>query len=238
MNEREQHGYFVGRISPFLLSEFEYHSLDEVVSTFDGKQRLNKSNPAAEVCLIGLVAHFEAFCKHLFAASANLNVSALRRFANRRPELALRLQDVLSISESPDYGYGFLVADHLDFGAPEKVNGLFRDLLDITPLSKDDIAKYAGILRQRHLMVHHAGIFTLEYCRSAAGSAVRPYVDAVRLNHEDYVRAADFLFELALKMTRSVADALRASATDEEASDEARQAAIAALLTGVYDTLE
>ena len=80
MNEREQHGYFVGRISPFLLFEFEYHSLDEVVSTFDGKQRFNKSNPAAEVCLIGLVAHFEAFCKHLFAASANLNVSALRRF--------------------------------------------------------------------------------------------------------------------------------------------------------------
>ena len=78
MNHRNQSGYFVGRISPFLLFEFEYHSLDRVVSEFDGKQLFEKSNPAAEVCLIGLVAHFEAFCKHLFAASANLNISALR----------------------------------------------------------------------------------------------------------------------------------------------------------------
>ena len=142
------------------------------------------------------------------------------------------------LTESQEFGYGFLVADHFDFGAPEKVNVLFRDLLGIIPLSKDDIAKYAAILRQRHLMVHHGGIFTLEYCRNESGKRVRPYVDSVLLDHKEYAEAAEFLFELALKMTRNVANAVRASATEEESSDEKRQAAIAALLMGVYDSLE
>lgn len=239
MASRDEHHYFVGRISPFLLFEFEYHSLDAVSSQFDGRRYFEKNNPAADVCLVGLVAHFEAFCKHLFAAAANLNPSALRIFANRRPELALRLADVLSLPEPLNSNFGFLVADHFDFGAPEKLNSLFRDLVDITPLSKDEIFKYANILRQRHLIVHHGGILTLEYSRGATGANNSlPYVDSVRLEHEDYVVAANFLFDLALKMTRSVAESLRASATEGEAKDSHRTAAITALLSGVYDTLE
>jgi hypothetical protein len=207
-------------------------SLDHVVSTFDEKPEFQKSNPAAEACLIGVVAHFEAFCKHLFAASANLSAFALRQFSGRRPELAIKLQDLLSLNGPKEFGIGFLVADHFDFGSPEKVNGLFRDLLGITPLSKDDISTYSEILRQRHLIVHHGGIFTLEYCRKTTGS-LSAYVDGVRITHEQYAQSADFLFELALKMTRAVANGLRGVTKEEGAPDERRQMAIDALLVGL-----
>ena len=72
LKKSDQDSYFVGRIAPFLMFEYEYHCLDHVVSTFDEKPDFQKSNPAEEACLIGVVAHFEAFCKHLFAASSNL----------------------------------------------------------------------------------------------------------------------------------------------------------------------
>lgn len=238
MSEESESDYFVGRLSPFILFEFEYHSLDQVVSSFEGKPIFDKDNPVAEVCLIGIVAHFEAFCKHLFAAAANISPISLQQFADKRPEVALKLTDILSLPNAIIHSLGFLVADHYDFGSPQKVNGLFRDLLDITPFSRDEIGTYESILRTRHLLVHHGGIFTLAYTREAAHGAVRAYKDGVRLGHDEYVKDADFLFQMALKMTQAASKSVRSRLTDQDLADAKKQHAITALLTAVYDSLE
>src|SRR5258706_13155230 len=75
---------FVAGLTPFELSSSPASQLSEIVEphedlTEDGDV-LGKS--ATEVCLIGLVAHDEAFCKHQFTALINICPDLLRAFDN------------------------------------------------------------------------------------------------------------------------------------------------------------
>ena len=71
-NYYETSNFFVGRISPFLLYEMEYHGLFHLIESHKDETFFRKTNPAAEVVVIAMVAHFEAFCKHQFAAIVNI----------------------------------------------------------------------------------------------------------------------------------------------------------------------
>jgi hypothetical protein len=59
---------FIGGSPPFLLFEMEFHSLFASVEFHKNQKFFDIPNPATEVALIGLIAHFEAFCKHQFAS--------------------------------------------------------------------------------------------------------------------------------------------------------------------------
>jgi hypothetical protein len=115
---------------------------------------------AAEVTLVGALGFFEAFCKHQFAALLTLHPSLLADFAGRRPEASLTLSALGSAPGQLDKTVGFLIAEAHDFGSAKRINGLFRDLLDVSPFSKDEGTELDAILRKRHLIVHHGGILT------------------------------------------------------------------------------
>src|SRR5687767_2738353 len=76
--------FFIGRISPFLLFEMEYHSLFYIVENHKNDRFYPDINPASQVASIGLLAYFEAFCKHQFAAIVNLFPALIHDFSQKR----------------------------------------------------------------------------------------------------------------------------------------------------------
>jgi hypothetical protein len=84
---------------------------------------------------------------------------------NTRPELAIGLKDLFLLDFDISGKIGFLIAEQFDFGTAKIINNLFRDLLLITPFSKEDIEQYNELLSQRNLLVHHGGVFTMKYTK-------------------------------------------------------------------------
>lgn len=232
--------FFIGRIPPFLLFEMEYHSLFALVESHKNEKLFEKPNPATEVALIGLVAHFEAFCKHQFAAIANIFPTLLSTFAAKRGQAIVKLSDVLSLYGRFDKNIGFLVAEQYDFGSSKMINGIFCDLLDVTPFSKDESKKFSAILLKRHLLVHHAGIYTLQYLKPGSipdDIKDQAFRDSIVIRTEDYHEISDFLFEMAMKITRVTVSAMKKQ-LEATAADSNQLEAPNELLRGIYDNLD
>jgi hypothetical protein len=239
--ESELFKLFVGGIPPFLLFEMEYHSLFALVEHHKNDPLFQKPNPATEAALIGLVAHFEAFCKHQFAALINIHPELLRTFAGRRGQASIKLSDLVSLWGQLEERMGFVVAEQYDFGSAELINGLFRDLLTVTPFSKDESERYNSILMKRHLLVHHAGVYTLQYLKENSVPEeirIRAFKDSVVVSTEDYHGMSDFLFDMAMKITRVTVCALRKELDLAESNQGYPIEAVQQLLTGLYDSLE
>ena len=238
-------GFFIGRIPPFLLFEMEYHSLCALVETHKNEKFndkfFEKPNSATEVAWIGLVAHFEAFCKHQFAAIANIFPALLSTFTSKRGQATVRLSDVLSLYGKFEKNIGFVVAEQYDFGSAEMINSLFRDLLVVTPFSKDESKKFSTILLKRHLLVHHAGIYTLQYLKEDSipdDIKERAFHDSIVISTENYHEMSDFLFEIARKITQVTARALRKQLESTASVDSHQLDATRELLQGLYDNLD
>lgn len=236
----DANSYFIGGTPPFLLFELEYHSLYHLVEHHKNDQLFQKPNPAIEVALIGLVAYFEAFCKHQFAAMVNIAPELLRRFAERRPQTTLKLIDVASLADQFSVKIGSVIAEQYDFGSSKLINGLFYDLLEVSPLSRDEGDRFDGILRERHLLVHHAGIYTLEWVNDrraipTTGEHIA-FQDSLRLDTPDYMTRGDYLLDAAMKITRITTAALRQHSESLQLVGR-RLRAFESLLRGLYDSL-
>jgi hypothetical protein len=195
--------YFHGAVPPRAIFESETHWLDRIISTFDtcpeGDVRVQK---VSEVCLIGLASYFEAFCKEQFAANINICPRILENFLIRRGDVTVKLKDILKISGMLDYRVGSLLAEEYDFGSAKTINGLYFDLLNITPFSKDEAEDYADFLQDRNLLVHHGGIYTLKYKKRMAQAMGldRVFMDSLVIGKDEYQKWLTFLRELAKKM--------------------------------------
>jgi hypothetical protein len=232
---------FVGRISPFLLFEMEYHSLFHLVESHKSDCLFQKPNPATEACLISLLAHFEAFCKHQFAAIINIFPELLRTFCSRRRQASIKLSDVISLYGTFDRNIGFVISEQYDFGSGELINGLFRDLLRVTPFSKDESEHYNSILLKRHLLVHHAGIYTLQYLKENSlpdDIRSKAFQDSILIDTEDYHVISDFLFNMNTKITRVTTRALTDQLEKGPGLTDVNIRAIEQLLSGLYDPLD
>jgi hypothetical protein len=104
------------------------------------------------------------------------------------------------------------LASKFDFGTASAVNGLYGALLQITPFSKDEALQFGELLRDRHLLVHHGGTFTLSYLEQS-----RPQypelVDDAFFNFRTIVRkdvsdAIKFIEGITRKLLRSTHSAL------------------------------
>jgi plasmid maintenance system antidote protein VapI len=84
----------------------------------------------AEVCLIGLAAFFEAFCKDQFASIINICPETLSRFVAKRNTVTVELADLLLILPTTSR-LGFVLAEKYDFGSAKEVNSLYSDLLGV-----------------------------------------------------------------------------------------------------------
>jgi hypothetical protein len=167
-------------------------------------------NIAAELCMIGLAAYFEAFCKNEFAAAINIFPEMLTGFATRR-ECRITAKNLLHVVSEFDHSLGFLIAEEYDFGTARSINGLFQDLLNVTPFSKKAAIRYAEFLNDRNLLVHHGGIYTASYKgqkfvkKRAAGQI---YFDSLVIRKADVHRWADFLVGVATSIGSATSAAL------------------------------
>ena len=114
--DHETYDYFTGKISPFLLFEMEFHSLFYVVQKLNDDKFYPELNPASPVATIGLLAHFEAFCKHQFAAAINIFPSLVHSFSTKRGEPKIAFSSILAFKNEVDKNLGFLLAEQYDFG--------------------------------------------------------------------------------------------------------------------------
>jgi hypothetical protein len=153
--------YFVAGLPPLPFFELNVEELQKVL----GRQEPKPSGPdqSVELCFIGLAAYFEAFWKDLFAAVVNICPSLLEAFALRR-DCAFTLAEVLHLADGSKHRIGSLLSEHYDWGSAQAVNGLFLDLIKISPFSKDEAKLYADFLADRNLLVHHGGVYTFKYC--------------------------------------------------------------------------
>jgi hypothetical protein len=239
-----KHDGFIGGGPPFLTFELQYHLLFDVVESHKadvGSGPLQcPTNPAADIALIGLVANFEAFCKHHFAALIAVDPWLVEGFARKRPQATLTLADISLLLNGSVPHVGSLIADKYEFGSASDVNALFRDLVCATPFSKEDALRFDGILSERHLLVHHAGVYSLRWLRDASADVrslrTRLFQDRIALCTEDYHKRGDFIFEMAMKVAQTTvkgAQVLR----QQNNQPELQERVYASLLIGLYDSL-
>jgi hypothetical protein len=166
----------------------------------------------AEFAFIGLIAHFEGFCKNHAAAIINICPHLVREFVERGREVKLRPIDILDCGENLPTQFGSLVVEKIDFGTAKAINGLYNDLLGITPLSKREAERFHALLEDRHLIVHHGNVFTPSYSRERfirreVGRS-RLFLDSLDVTPDQVREAARFLHDLSLKLRKASRSAL------------------------------
>jgi hypothetical protein len=204
--------YFLGGVPAHGLFEAQVSGLKQLVRLSEPSKLLNQT---PEVCLIALSAYFEAFCKGQFAAAINICPEILQSFIKRRNGVSLALESVLAVVNGVGVQskLGYLLSEHYDFGSAKAINGLYRDLLEITPFSAKEARKYEEFLRDRNLLVHHGGIYTVQYVaqRFRAGRARGlPHWDSLVVSPQMHGGWATFLLRMADKMASTSRTAVEA----------------------------
>lgn len=151
--------FFNGAVPALAYFQIQVDNLKELVDKSTNELGIDVT---AELCMIGLAAYFEAFCKNQFAAVINIVPDTLSRFTERR-DCKLTAKNLLPVMTELNHSLGFLIAEEYDFGSAKAVNGLFLDLLNITPFSKEEADEYGQFLNDRNLLVHHGGVYTSKY---------------------------------------------------------------------------
>lgn len=206
VNDKAIQNYFVGKTSPFLLFEKEYHSLHYVVENHKNDRYYKDNNPACQVAFIGILAYFEAFCKHQFAAIINIFPELAIDFSEKRRNLQIDLKTIISFRESTFKNLGFILAEKYDFGSASSINNNFKDLLLITPFSKEEVSIFKNIIHKRNLLVHHAGYYTLKSLNypkiNITERTNKAFRENVKIETSVFEEYSEFFFQMAIKITR------------------------------------
>jgi hypothetical protein len=102
---------------------------------------------------------------------------------------------------------GSLLAEKYDFGTPQSVNSLYRDLLAVTPFSQKEKRRYEAVLNDRNLVVHHGGIYTMRYARQKP-FIERVHFDSLPVTPAVFLETAAFVDSIVQKMVRSTHSAV------------------------------
>ena len=204
--------YFVGGVPAGILFKMSFDDIKALVRSSKETSEGSSLNTVAEVCLIGFVAYFEAFCKNHFASIVNIYPPVLKQFCKRRQDISLNIGDLLLL-DFHSKKVGFMIAEKFDFGSAKNINNLYCDLLSITPFSKTDIKKYDRLLNDRNLLVHHAGIYTMRYQKQKfvkKSVQNRVFFDSLVVNKKDFEMWANFVETMVTKIIDSSQNALTA----------------------------
>lgn len=206
-------------------------TLDELREIAEAPQKSeNASSLVPRLCAIGLVAYFEAFCKEQFASIINICPSTLHTFVSRRTDVSIRVRDLLHMTDTLEYRLGSVLASEYDFGSARLINGLFSDLIKVSPFSAKDSTRYAQLLHDRNLLVHHRGAYTLKYAYQSFPMHEVPskvYDYELTMDREELVKWSTFLARIAKKLAVSSQRSLsRFVSVQSTALTEAQQKAI------------
>lgn len=205
--------YFSGGVPP--LAFFMMRS-EDVLGLSSEQLASDGLNFTCELCMIGIAAYFEAFCKDQFAAIVNIAPQTLMRFTAAR-DFKVPVKSLLHTLPDLSHRLGFVIAEESDFGTAKSINSLFADLLNITPFAKAEMIRYGGFLSDRNLLVHHGGVFTLKYAsQKFTSSEIKEMTnwDSLTVGHKDIERWAKFLRGIAVKTAKASSKALMQFATD------------------------
>lgn len=223
--------YFIAHFSPE--SNFA-HSMTELAldMRFTGiVGALTPSKHLLGIGLIAVVAHTEAFFKNEFAALVNIYPSLLIGFSEKRPDnTKVDVRDLIQLSGPLETNLGFLISEKQDFGRAKKINGLYRDLIKVTPFSEDDAEEFDRLLNDRNLLVHHGGVFTSRHDARRIPREVpetQVFYDALEVTKTDLEHWANFVSKVVRKTTKSAYEALVSRI--EESPDRLPEAASHAL---------
>jgi hypothetical protein len=174
-----------------------------------------------ELALIGVVSYTEAFFKDHFAAILNVMLEKVSGLRNCGRNVAVDLPDLIGLGEgSLKHKFGFLLSERFDFGTPKAVNALYKDLLLVTPFSKDKAAEFDGILGIRNLLVHHGGVFTLQFNNAtSATSQDRVFQDSVVVTRELIGGAASLVLGIAKSTVKATISRLLSELENAQPSD-------------------
>ena len=165
-----------------------------------------------ELSLIGVVAYFEGFCKNHTAAILNICPHLVRELNKSGRDIKLSPVDVLDHADNLPTLFGSLVVEKIDFGTAKSINGLYRDMLKITPLSKREADKFHALLEDRNVIVHHGNILTPKYSserfiKREIGCS-RMFFDSLVVSRKNVQDAAEFLHDLSIKLRKATKVAL------------------------------
>jgi len=164
MKPRSPEDYFAGAVPAGVIFDMQVYDMRTVARMRPPAGDL-RDTPFAELCLIGLVAYFEGFCKNHFASIINICPQLLRELQTRGRDISVSAFHLLDAGEPILPKLGYLVAEGYDFGTAKAINGIYCDLLRVTPFSKKEMARFSEILDDRNLIVHQGGIFGPRYAR-------------------------------------------------------------------------
>lgn len=169
-------------------------------------------NKKAEIAFISLACYFEAYFKNQFASIANICPSILNNFISKRPEIAIRVKDLFILDFDIYNKIGFLISEQFDFGTAKIINSLYKDLILITPFSKEDTELYNEFLSQRNLLVHHGGIYTLKYSKqrfAKASISEGTFFNSLIIKKRDFNKWLEFSMEMVTKTNKACHTALK-----------------------------
>lgn len=166
-----------------------------------------------EICFVGALSYFEAFCKDHFASLINIEPSLIEQLKDSGKDVMIDGATAALYGSSMSHKLGFLISEKYDFGTAQKIKSLYTALLKITPFSKDETHTYSALLRDRNLLVHHGGTYTMRYLSThPTFGTVEPKEEAFMnsrvITHDDVVSAVSFLGAIANKMTQASHNAL------------------------------
>ncbi len=153
--------YFMGGVPPGTLFWVNLVDIEHVLRSSPVPP--HGLDPAAELCFIGLVAYFEAFFRYHIASLLNVCPQLVRKLRASGRDVSVDGSVLLEFEDHPRAHLGFLLAERYEVGSAKSINSLYKDLLLITPFSKDEASRFERVLNDRNLLVHHGGIYTSRY---------------------------------------------------------------------------
>jgi len=196
--------FYPGGVPAGIIFDMQVEDACELVGSASKNKKAVFTGVQAEFALIGLVACFEGFCRNQTAAIINICPQLVRELTERGRDIKLRPVDILDYAENLHTQFGSLVVERIDFGTAKAINGLYKDMLGITPLSKNDAKRFHALLEDRNLLVHCGNIISPSYAkerfiRRETGRA-RVFIDSLAVTPNDVQVAAQFLRELSTKL--------------------------------------
>ncbi len=181
-DEQSALDFFAGGVPPFEIFRMHLESIAEMLFV----PVVGNDSTVLELAFIGVVSYTEAFFKDHFASVLNIFPEKAVVLRESGRGVAVDLTDILGLDDPLHSKFGFLLSERFNFGTPREINALYKDLLLITPFSKDKVAAFEKVLATRNLLVHHGGILTTQFNRNVPAPArERTYFDSVAVTKKE-----------------------------------------------------
>lgn len=217
--EEEQNvlDFFTGGVPAFTVFAGNLASIVELLFV----PGVGSDSTVRELALIGVVSYTEAFFKDHFASILNVMPEKASGLRNCGRNVAVDVPDLIGLGDGPlRHKFGFLLSERFDFGTPKAVNALYKDLLLVTPFSKNKAAEFDVVLGIRNLLVHHGGIYTLQFNNATSATTQdRVFQDSVPVTRELIGGAASLVLDIAKSTVKATASKLLSELGDAQRFD-------------------